>query len=70
MSNHGKHVHNLFVVLFLIADCYQCFNHSLSMFDLALLSLEEYLPLDENLQPASFVADSELGTVFDFHAVN
>lgn len=64
----GNHVHNLFLVSFLIQNCYQCFNHSLNMFDLPPPSIEEYLPLFENLDPAPFVPDHDIGTVYQFDA--
>lgn len=64
--NNGKHIHNLFMVTFLIQNCYQTFNHSLSMFDLHPPSIEVYLPVDEVLTPAPFISDNDLGTVFNF----
>ena len=70
LFNNGKHLHNLVVVLFLILNIYQTFNHSLSMFDLPLPSIQEYLPLDENLPPMPFVTNANLGEVYNYWNVN
>ena len=66
LFNNGEHLHNLVVVSFLILNIYQTFNHSLSMFDLPLPSIQEYLPLDEVLPPMPFVANANLGKVYDY----
>ena len=66
LFNNGEHLHNLVLVSFLIQNVYQTFNHSLDLFDLAPPTIDEYLPLDEDIPPAPFVGDAVLGEVYDF----
>ena len=70
LFNNGEHLHNLVVVSFLILNIYQTFNHSLSLFDLPPPSIQEYLPLDEILPAMPFVADADLGEVYDYSNIN
>ena len=70
LFNNREHLHNLVVVSFLVQNLYQIFNHSLSYFDLAPPTLDEYLPLDEVIPPAPFVSDADLGQVYDFSIRN
>ena len=64
----GQLVHRVFLVLFLISNCYQCFNHSLSMFNLEPPTIEAYLPLDEVIPRAPYIHQNNLGEVYNFHS--
>jgi len=65
--HYGENVHNMAVVSMFVLNCYLCMNESMcTMFNLRAISIEEYLPLNENLVEAPIVHDADLGTVFEF----
>ena len=55
---------------FLLLNCYVCFNESLSNFIIRLPSIEEYLPLDEELPEAPVVPDNLYDGVFSYRYHN
>ena len=74
MVGHGipflttKMYHQVLMVSFLMGNIYQCFNHSLAMFDIDPPSIEEYLPLDEDIPMAPVIEMDDLGEVYNFGA--
>jgi hypothetical protein len=67
LYHRGPEIRNLTLMSFFILNCYNCLNHTSSaMFGLDPPSLEEYIPLDENIPPAPVISDEQLGTVYDF----
>jgi hypothetical protein len=67
LFSNGGHVREMLMVSFLILNCYTCLNHSRSgFFGLVPPTLEEYLPIDEDLMEAPVVTDEDLGVVFDY----
>jgi DDE superfamily endonuclease len=65
---NGEHVHNLTVVSFFVLNCYFCLNQSASAtFGVQAPTLDQYIPLSENLAPAPFVEDWELGEIYDYN---
>ena len=62
----GHFAHKLFTVAFLLGNCYQSFNNSLSMFDIDAPTIAEYLPLNEEIPGAPIVHDHILGQLYGF----
>lgn len=65
LFRRGKYIRKLSLMSFFVLNCYYCLNNSRSnFFRLSSLSINEYLPLDENLIPPPVV---NLGEVYDYH---
>ena len=63
----GVESYKLFFNSFLLWNCYQSIYQSFDYFLLAPPSLEEYLSLDEILQPPPNVSEEQLGVVYQYH---
>jgi hypothetical protein len=62
----GIVVYKMMFASFFVLNCYQCIYKTSSNFQMGPMSLEEYIPLDEELELAPEVPDEELGEVYDF----
>ena len=65
LLHQGKEAMKLMFNSFLLLNCYTCFNTSPCSFILSAPSIEEYLPLEEELLPISEVTDEHLGEVYN-----
>lgn len=63
----GADVFKLFFNSFFIWNCYQCLYHSSSTFSMVPPTLEDYLPLDEVLEAAPQVRESDLGLMYRYY---
>ena len=63
----GVESYKLFFNSFLLWNCYQTIYQSFDYFLLAPPSLEEYLPLNEILQPPPNVSEEQLGEVYQYY---
>ena len=68
LFNDGQTAYRLGVICFFILNCYTCLNGSAcnAMFDTTPPSLEQYLPLDEELQV--YVPNDAL--LYDYYILN
>jgi hypothetical protein len=63
----GETIRKLILVSFFVLNCYFCFNETMSgYFQLQPPTLEDYLPLDEELEEAPVVTDDQLGLVYTY----
>ena len=53
--------------LFFLLNCYICLNESPNSFDICPPSLDEYLPLDEELKAAPDVTENALREVYNYY---
>ena len=68
LLHEGKDAVYLFFNSFLLLNCYNCFNNSLSTFGLRPPTIEEYLPLNEELPIAPIITDRLLGEVYHYRS--
>ena len=63
----GVEVSRLIFNSFFLFNCYTCFNESPNHFLVRPPTIDEYLPLDEDLKPAPIINDDTLGDVYNYH---
>ena len=63
---NGVDACKMMFVSFFVLNCYQCIYETSSNFSMRPMSLERYVPLDEEIELAPEVPDEELGEVCDF----
>ena len=63
---HGREVTRLVLVSFFILNCITCFNETTN-FGCRPPTIQEYIPLEEDIPPAPFVQDSLLGSLARYH---
>ncbi len=68
LLQNGIKVSQLMINSFFLLNCYTCMNKSPSNFTSWTPTLEEYIPLEESLEPAPVVDDSILGDVYNYHS--
>jgi len=52
---------------FFLLNCFVCFNESPNNFDIIPPTIEDYLPLNENIKQAPNVSDEDLGDVYNYY---
>ena len=63
----GEEVSKLIINSFLLLNCYNCFNESSNTFILRAPTIEEYLPLDEILDPPpESVHPNDMGNLYNY----
>ena len=66
----GQESMKLIFNLFLILNCYVIFNESMTHFLIRPPSIEEYLPLDEELESAPVVPERLYETLYSYRYVS
>ena len=64
---HGNEARKLIFNSFFLLNCYICLNESPNNFMARPPTIEEYLPLDEQLQAAPEVTDAHMGEYYRYH---